>query len=348
MGEVGRVMKFRLAYGLFAQAPTRSRGFVQAAKANQERISRLTGLHVLRETPDEPNMQTGLLPLYAVAQLLLLVLFAFVSMGGWLHVGWEVVVGWGAAAMVLTRAGQVKGRDAAPWYLFALGIFLDSTGLIVEHLLETVFHQQQSPTLADAFFLGRFVGLASGLALLVYHRSMRERTGDLMPSTFMSALFTVGLGLIAWEFIIWQNNTGQTVSFWKRLVVTAYPLGDLMVIAFLLRLMFGGGARSGSFLLVIGSVCCFLGADIGWAVILRGGLHPSQSTQRLLELCSMGGFALMGAGAAHGSMRELAFTHDRGARPTPAVWAALAVSALSAPTVLALEALVNRLYGGGQ
>jgi hypothetical protein len=163
----------------------------------------------------------------------------------------------------------------------------------------------------------------------------------MVGTTVMSAVFSVGLGLLAWEFIMWQQETH--ISFLKRLVVTSYPLADLVVVSLMLRLIFAGGARSRAILLLLASVSCFVAADVGWAVILRNELRASDTVAHLLEMSSMGAYALMGGAAAYASVEEV--VPDEPARARGVMWLTLAVSALTAPTlVIAVEALLDRLY----
>jgi hypothetical protein len=113
----------------------------------------------------------------------------------------------------------------------------------------------------------------------------------------------------------------------------------------MLRLVFAGLARNPAFLLVVGSVCCFLGADIGWAVILRRGTTPSDLGRQLLIMTTMAALALMGPALSHPSLARISPAGEtRAARLGPVGWAALAVSALTAPTVLLVQALLDHFY----
>jgi hypothetical protein len=291
-------------------------------------------------------VRADLFLIYLVAQALLVGTYAVIPAAGWSHVAWQVLAGWSSAAFVVIGVRRARLGHALPWYLLAAGVFLNSTGILVEQILDRYFNITTSPTLADAFFFGLYPPLIAGLAVLVYRRSAGQLIGALMPSTLMSAVFTIGLGLFAWEFIVWQPSGGHHVSFLKRMVITAYPLADLTLIAFLLRLLFGGGARSPAFAMIVAAVCGFLAADIAWAVFLRGGVEPEPGTRRMLEMIAMGAYALVGVAALHPRMREVAelTAKDRGKRGTGPAWATIAVSGLSAPAVLLVEALLDSLY----
>ena len=66
----------------------------------------------------------------------------------------------------------------------------------------------------------------------------------------------------------------------------------------------------------------------------------------MLEMIAMGAYALVGVAALHPRMREVAelTAKDRGKRGTGPAWATIAVSGLSAPAVLLVEALLDSLY----
>jgi hypothetical protein len=280
---------------------------------------------------------------YALGQAVLIGGFFFVPSDTVLHAGWHVLVGWLAAAFMVVGIRRWKPEAPLAWYLFASGVFLDSTGFLVETILERWFGVTSGPTIADAFYLGRFPGLIVGLGLFVYRRSASEDIEATLLRTAGCALLTMFLGIFAWEFIIWQTSD-QRLSMAKRLMVAAYPLADLVVIALLLRLVFGGGtARNAAFLMVVGSLFAFLGADIGWAIYLRAAREPTEIGRHLLEMGSMSGYALLGAAALHRAVRDIA-PPDSGRRLHAIGWAALAVSILTAPTVLLLQAILDHYY----
>jgi hypothetical protein len=296
---------------------------------------------------DEAVVKADLPLVYRLAQALLIGSFWLLPASGWAHVGWQVAAGWAGGAFVLVGVRRARLADALPWYLLAGGVLINSSGILVEEILERYFHITTSPTLADAFFFGLYPPLIASLAVLVYRRSAGQVFESLMPSTLMSAVFTMGLGLFAWEFIAWQPSGGHAITLLKRIVVTAYPLADLTVVAFMLRLIFGGGARTPASALIVAAVTGLLGADIVWAVFLRSGVEPEPGTRRLLETLAMAAFALVGTAALHPSMPDVAPRVQRdavAARSTGPAWATIAVSGLAAPAVLLVEALLDTLY----
>jgi hypothetical protein len=285
-----------------------------------------------------------LLP-YAIGQSLLIAAFFFVPLEGWLHVCWHAIVGWLAVACVVVGTRRARPPAAVAWYLIASGVFLNSCGIIVETVELKFFDITTSPTLADAFYVGLYPGLIVGLGVWVYRRSVGEDLEALMLRTAGCALLTMFLGIFAWEFIIWQT-TDHRLSFARRVMVTAYPLADLVLIALVLRIFFGGGmTRNASFGLLVAAVTCFLTADIGWAIQLREGTTPGPIGWHLLEMTSMSAFALVGGAALHQDMAAIAPPPEgSGARLGALGWAALAICTLTAPTVVLVQALLDHFY----
>jgi hypothetical protein len=280
---------------------------------------------------------------YAAGQALSIAAFFFIPIQGWMHALWEVAVGWAGAVFVLVGLRRFRPEGALTWYALSASVFLNASGLLVEVIGERLFGVFSTPSTADLFFLCIFPGLILGLGTLVYRRSAAEDLGALLINTFVCAMVSGALAIVAWEFIVWQTNTDPTITMAKRLVVTAYPLGDLILIALVLRLVFAGGARNTAFVLMVASLCAFLGADIGWAGFLRSGKSPGDTGRHLLEMASMGAYALLGAAALHPAVRHIGRAQEPADPRLRALrWVALIVSLLTAPAVLMAQALLDR------
>jgi hypothetical protein len=290
-------------------------------------------------------VESRLLRLYAAGQVLSIFTFFFIPIEGWLHALWQVGVGWAGATFVLVGMRRFRPEGTLAWYALSAGVFLNAAGLLVEMIGVRFFHITTAPGPADLFWLSLFPGLIIALGTMVYRRSACEDITSLALNTLVCALVATALATVAWEFIVWQTHTDPHLTLAKRMIVTAYPLGDLIVIALVLRLVFAGGARNAAFALIVLALVCFLGADIGWAGLLRSGKTPGPILRRLLEMASMGAFALVGAAALHPAVRKIGKTEGDGlpARPT-ARWVALLVSILTAPVVLLAQALLDHWH----
>jgi len=290
-------------------------------------------------------VESKLLRLYAAGQVLSIAAFFFIPIEGWLHAFWQVGVGWAGATFVLVGMRRLRPEGKLAWYALSAGVFLNASGVLVEMIGARFFHVTSAPSPADLFFLSLFPGLIVALGTMVYRRSACEDPMALLMNTVVCALVAIALAIVAWEFIVWQTHTDPHLSLGKKVIVTAYPLGDLIVLALLLRLVFAGGARNAAFGLIVLALVCFLGADIGWAGLLRSGRTPGPVVRHLLEMASMGAFALVGAAALHPAVRKIG-KGDEEVHP-PRLHArrvALAVSILTAPVVLLAQALLDHWH----
>ena len=290
-------------------------------------------------------MAPPILRRYLAAQAVAIGAFFFAPVGGWLHPLWQVTVGWASAVAVVVGVRRSRPPASLAWCALGAGVFLNASGLLVEHIGEQFFGALDSPNLSDVFFLGIFPCFIFGLGALVWRRSAGETLPSVLLNTVLSALLAAALSLVAWEFIVWQTQTDPSLRLAKRLIVTAYPLGDLVLLALMMRLLLARGGRQVAFVLVVLSMCFFLGADIGWAGILRQGVQPGPQTRKLLEMSSMAAFSLVGAAALHPSVERVARV-DEAVHPGWAGvrWATLVVSVLTAPAVLATQALLDGWY----
>jgi hypothetical protein len=284
--------------------------------------------------------------IYCGAQALLICAFFLMPQSGW-RASVQVGVGWAGAASVLVGAIVQRLPGTVVWCLLAAGLFFNASGIVVEHLLEAGGVAPPSPNLADAFYYGLYPCLIAGLGLLVYRHSANEDTEGLgiTLGTGISTAVTAAMGVILWELIISPQAAVRDVGWWSRIAVTAYPLGDLVILALMLRLLLTGYLHNAAFGLMLVSILCFLGADIGWAVIHRNALPIGPLADRALESLSLTAYAAMGAAVLHPTIHNVARIAEGPSHARPAVWGSLAASLLTGPVVLLIEALFDRVYG---
>jgi HPt (histidine-containing phosphotransfer) domain-containing protein/two-component sensor histidine kinase len=281
---------------------------------------------------------------YAALQASAIAGYFFVPADSWGQLVLQLAVGWGSAGMVMV--GVRKHRPPGPliFVLFAAGLFLNVGGILVAGLLTRVFHlSATAPALPDAFYLAIFPGLVAGMAMLIRRRTVERESAALIDST----IITTGLALLSWVYIIRPQVHPENVRLFVLIVVLAYPVGDLVVLAMLLRFVLGGGQRNGSFRLLLGSMLAFLSADIGWATVGQIGTDPGPIVQHLLEMTSMAAFALMGAAALHPSVAELSQAGaQRDARLGRGLMAGLLAASLIAPAILLTQSLRGAIVDG--
>jgi signal transduction histidine kinase len=293
--------------------------------------------------PDTATRSDRLWRAYLAALVLAILAFFFVPTTSMAHSAWQVGLGWSAATFVVVGMRRIRPEGATTWYLFAIGVFLNTTGILVAEILTRVYHITGDPTLADAFYLGIFPCTGVGLELLIRRRKAERSWSSVVDTTIV----TTGMALLSWVFLIEPNVGDLQRSLSARVVVCAYPIGDLAILAMMIRLALSGGARNTSLRLTFGALFFFLGTDVGWAVVAQLGVSPTRIVRWALESGSLMAFTLIGAAALHPSVAELA-------RPSPArpeglgrvLLAGLTAASLIAPGVLALQALHRRVTDG--
>jgi hypothetical protein len=282
---------------------------------------------------------------YVGLQVLLIGGFFLLPEHSLIRVVWQVAVGWLAAGFVLSEVLRRRIRDELVRVLFAIGIFLNAAGILIEHLQDRAGVPVSSPHLADLFWLSLYPCLILALAIVVYRHSAFEDRDAMAAGTSVSTIITIGMGIVAWELIIVPQAASPDVSVMTVMVTSLYPMGDLVLLALILRLLLSGGAQNWAFRLMLAAVLCFLAADLGWVIPHRSGEPLPAAARHILMATSLGAFASLGAAVCHPAFREAAPLPGGGSRSAAAVWGTLAVSLLIAPAVLGIEALVDKLYG---
>jgi HPt (histidine-containing phosphotransfer) domain-containing protein len=219
---------------------------------------------------------------------------------------------------------------------------MNVTGTGVERLLNTWSLKLDPPTWADAFWLMIYPAWITGMSLLIRRRGAGRDRATLIDST----IITVGLGLLSWVFLIRPQATHLDTTLLARAALTAYPLGDLVVLALMVRLLVGGGSRALSFKLMIGALLSLLAGDLVWAIFSQIGFDPSTLVQRLLGANFQVAYALVGAAALHPSVQEVARPAPREAHLGPLLLVGLALASLIAPALLLFQTARHDVVDG--
>ena len=250
----------------------------------------------------------------------------------WWYTAWYDTIGLSAVAAVLLGARGRRTGAHRSWWCLAAGQLLFVVGDYLFDLNERGWHLRPFPSVADGFYLCGYLPLAGGLLLLI-----RARTpGKDRPSLIDASIIATGLGLLAWLFLLKPAASDSGLSVLGRLIATAYPAADVLLLALLARLLVGTGARNTAFWLLAGSLICLLVADVGYAVLNQTG---SFTPHHLVNVGWLLSYVLLGAAALHPAMATLS---QRAAQPPPRLTLRrlplLTAVSLVAPTLLLLEA----------
>jgi diguanylate cyclase (GGDEF)-like protein/PAS domain S-box-containing protein len=244
----------------------------------------------------------------------------------------------GLSGVVAIVAGIRMHRPGAraAWWFFAAGQFLFFSGDIYTYSYPKLAGVDVPfPSAGDALYLAVYPVLFAGLFVLIRRRNPRRDRSALIDALIL----TIGVGLLSWVFVIAPNIhvTGQT---WLQTSVgVAYPLGDVFLLAGLIRLAVDSGQRTLSFWLLVSSIVCLLTTDSAYNLALLKGTY---NHQLVYDAGWIFYYLLWGAAALHPSMRTLEEqAKDPRTRLTPLRLALLGGACLIAPGIRFVQAIHN-------
>jgi diguanylate cyclase (GGDEF)-like protein/PAS domain S-box-containing protein len=218
-----------------------------------------------------------------------------------------------------------------PWLAFAGGLFLFAVGDVAFDLYDALGNAIPVPSVADYFYLAGYPVLALGLVLLVRYR---VRGADL-ASALDGVMVAIGVGVLAWVFVMAPYARDHSLSLAEQIVPIAYPALDLLLVAVVVRLLLSRGVHNPSFRLLAASVVALLVADGFYAVAT---LHNTYVDGNFIDLGWLVSYALWGAAALHPSMSRLTeASPSSGARRSRIALILLALAALTSPVTLIIQ-----------
>ena len=191
-------------------------------------------------------------------------------------------------------------------------------------IYEQVLHIAPYPSLADAFYLTRYVLLTFGLMWLIRGRHAgRDRAAFLD-----AAIISTGFAVLGGVFVVAPVAASGGESLLSQVVAGAYPVCDLLLLAALVRLFTGGAARNLAFWSLVGGLTVTMAVDIQYLLsVLSGVWFPDWVNMGWLV-----GYLLIGFSAMHPSVDLLSQpTPDRPERVTFARLVALGLALSLAP-----------------
>src|SRR3954453_21806803 len=244
-------------------------------------------------------------------------------------------VGFSCATVIMLGAYLHKPTAYWAWYLFAIGQFMFALGDAYTYIYPRVFGGEVPfPSPGDAIYLSLYPLLFAGILIL----SRRRNTSGEMASLIDSLILTIGLGLISWLKLISPVIQDDTQTTLQQIVAVAYPVADILLLAFALRLAVDTGKRQPAFYLLFGSIAMLLATDFVYGILLNNGTYDGQV---LLDVGWMSYYLLWGAAALHPSMRTLE-------EPVPEKEVQLSWAPLAVLTVASLIAPALRVIVGGR
>ncbi|WP_188309966.1 putative bifunctional diguanylate cyclase/phosphodiesterase [Streptomyces sp. CBMA123] len=278
-----------------------------------------------------------------VCYLLWMVLFTgiyFADPG--LRIIWWTGMGLGGVAAVVVGVRLNRPRHPLFWYLLALANLSFTTGEAIQALQLDILHLDNPfPSVADGFYLAEFLLYAAGLLGFIRWRTARQDRAGLLDAL----IITLGLALLVWIYLILPYARNPDLTWIQKAVSIAYPLGDVVVLALLLRLLTPRGGNSRSLQLLTVGALGLLTSDVLYGLIQ---LHGTWQIGTGVELGWAAFYTAWGAAALHPSMVELT-------RPVPTQQpdlsagrlALLTLASLIAPGILIIESLAGNTSNAG-
>ncbi|MFI5491296.1 putative bifunctional diguanylate cyclase/phosphodiesterase [Actinoplanes sp. NPDC051859] len=236
-----------------------------------------------------------------------------------------------AVAAVLIGLRWHRPAERTGWHLLAIAVVLSSVGSAAYALGTDAPWLRTGGTIV---LLGFYPVLAVALFLFVRHstKGRRDRGGLLDALTL-----TCGVGLLAWTFVIGPRVRDADLALADRVVLVAFPVGGLLCLGMLARLLISVRRRLPAVLCLTAGVVTMLAVDV---VTDLAALN-----QDLAYLAVFGRIPLyagIGAAALLPSMTEL--TRDVVRQPAELSrtrLALLALASLVAPAVLIFQVGVD-------
>jgi len=154
---------------------------------------------------------------------------------------------------------RYRPRPTLPWVLIGVAL----AGWVVGDLVFTTIGNDPTLSAADAFYVTGYLGFIIAAATLL-RASTRERDVD---SALDATLIGIACFLFLWIGIIGPSWNDPGVSTTGRLMTALYPMLDVVLLFFLIRLLLSPGRASASVAVFVGAIGAILVADIAFATL---------------------------------------------------------------------------------
>jgi diguanylate cyclase (GGDEF)-like protein/PAS domain S-box-containing protein len=246
----------------------------------------------------------------------------------------------GLSGVIAIVAGVVINRASrkVPWLLLAAALASFTAGQISALVAPLIGAQLPFPSFADVLYLLTYPLSAAGLAIFIWWRTPDRDRRSLIDA----ATLTAGLALLSWIYLILPYVHNPALSSLQKSVAIAYPLGDVLLLAMLARLLAPGAGRTRCVqFLTLGAVAV-LASDSSFGLIQ---LHGSFHNGTVVDLGWAVFYGAWGAAALHPTMTELTQPVTRQhVEVSPVKLIVLMLASLIAPGVLFSESF--RVRGG--
>jgi diguanylate cyclase (GGDEF)-like protein len=240
--------------------------------------------------------------LYGGSLLLALAVYAFVPDGPWWRAVWQVGTGYVAAAAILVGVRRLARRDRLPWWFLAFAVAVSSTGPIPDNFGFTPFGDGSTPDISDVLFLAFYPACAVAMGIMIRRLQRRIDWAALVDALTVA----VGIGLLAWAYVIVPALNDPSTPVSERAVQVAYPIGDLVLLAMAILLVRSNGPRGSSApRWIAATIGLYLAGDWAWVVVgLHDGWAELGPVGRSIDIAYMLSLACAGFAARDPAIRD--------------------------------------------
>ena len=245
------------------------------------------------------------------------------------------VVAWTSIVALLIGIRRNKA-PLAPFLALLAGWACFAAGDLLFAVYDVVLHETPFPSPADGLYLAGYPLLAAGLLALVRRRQPRGDHVALLDA----GIITVSCTVLAWVYLIGPQTHDGSLSILEKVFSVAYPAGDLLCLAVLVRLVVAGprGSRSVSpSLAAMGAaLAALLMIDLAFSI---GAVTETYVSGGLIDSLYLVPYVLMAVAGLHPSVRRSgAPVPSTDVSLTRARLVLLASVAVLTPAMMALEA----------
>ena len=208
-----------------------------------------------------------------------------------------LVVGLSSVAAIVWGVRLNRPEHRAPWYLFAAGQAAWVAGDTIYSWNRDIRDVAPFPSSADVGYLVAYPLLAAGIGLLI----RRGGRGLDVRAVIDSGIVIASLGLVSYAWIARPMVEATQVPMLERTIAIAYPIGDILLMAMLVRLVAAPGTVSVALRLLVGAVLAQIVADTA----LAADVDSSWDYTRGLDLLWLASYILWGASALHPRMNDI-------------------------------------------
>ncbi len=246
-------------------------------------------------------------------------------------VAWALVGLLGVGAVLL---GVRIHRPARvwPWLLLAAANLTFTSGDTAYNLIQLITHEDNPfPSVADVFYLATYPLFALGIYGFIRYRCKGRDLADFLDALIL----TLGLALLFWGHLISPLTMSAGQTWVEKSISIAYPLGDVLVLAMLTRLLAAGGHQGRSVQLLTLGTGGLLVSDVLYGLLQLNG---TWAVGTYMDIGWIVFFTAWGLAALHPSMVQLTEpVRQQELGTTKLRLAMLTGAALVAPMVLLAE-----------